>query len=455
MMEAAKSWIGRAGLALAKRFSYGAGDIDEWGSVIGGPTAAGIRVSPSSALAQPEVRMAIDNLASDMARMPLPILMKDAQGKKVEQRANPLWNLLNVRANPEMTAFELRRQQFAQFFAHGNFATQVIRDRIGRPLELWPLEWDRLSIEGDIRPGKQRTYQYWERDGSSRTLRRDELFMMADFNLSGQCGESRIRAAADTIGLALAIELYAARFFANGGRPLLLLKHPSGFKDEQSQREAIKRWNEQFSGMRAHGVGFLTKGLELEKDLPSHNNEAQMIEARRHQKEQHATLFRTPPHMLQDLSRGTFSNISRQGVEYVVYSLLTHLTQYEQTVARDLMSPGEVSRGVYARHNVKALLRGDVEAQGNFYRLMVGWGLFTINEIRDLEEYDPVEGGDVFLRPRNMVAVGLDGQIVPGQESLMSSGSQPNPPEDLSDGQRQQVRDEIGSMIEELLGVRR
>lgn len=455
MMDGLKSWVGRAGMALAKRYSMGDLDREMDGLYSGAPTPAGIRVSPQTALGQPDVRMAIDNLASDMARMPLPLLMKDATGKKVEQRTNPLWGLLNARANPEMTAYEVRRQQFAQFLAHGNFATQVIRDRVGRPLELWPLEWDRLMIDGDLRPGKTRAYQYVERDGSSRIFQRDELFMMADFNLSGQMGESRVKASADTIGLALAIELYAARFFANGGRPLLLLKHPTGFKDAEAQRDAIKRWNEQFSGVRAHGVGFLSKGLELEKDMPSNNNEAQMIEARRHQKEQHATLFRTPPHMLQDLSRGTFSNISRQGVEYVVYSLLNHLTQYEQTVARDLMSEGEVARGIYARHNVKALLRGDVEAQGNFYRLMIGWELMTKNEIRDLEDLDPVEGGDIFLRPRNMIAVGLDGEIVPGQEPVAGAASQPNPPEDLSDGQRQQVRDEIGSMIEELLGVRR
>jgi len=394
--------------------------------------------------------------------MPLPVLERAEDGSHIRRREHPLWRLLNKQANPEMTALELRRQQWTQFLLEGECYTHIEKDLAGRPVALWPLEADRMQIDGDIRPGVVRRFLYTHRDGTRQAFLRDELFVMSDLSLSGQRGESRFAEASESVGLSLATMRYAALFFARNGRPTMFLTHPTGFKTDDEEEEAIKLWNQRYSGPNAHGIGFLKKGLEPVDLKTQDNNAAQMVETRRFNKEQNAMLARMPPHLLQDLSRGTFSNISRQGVEYVTYALLSLLTLFEQASACQLFDPLEQERGLEVKHNVKALMRGDVDKQASFYTKMIQWRLMTVNEVRELEDLDRVEGGDVFLQPANMIAVDVDGEILPGQPAL---GAQSSPSETGELGERilgrlneaeylsSSQKDEVLELLEEHLGL--
>ena len=444
--------IGRMGIALAKRFSLSDWDraLDE--TFRGYQTSAGVAVSPSGAVKQPEIRAAISNLSSDMARMPLP-LMRKQNGKREEQRQHPLWRVLNQKPNPQQTAYELRRHIWAQYLTYGNSATLIDRDKFNRVSALYPLDWLNITVEGEIGPGKSRIFRHHHSSGP-RVYQESDIFLLTDFAPRlDECGlgEARTAAVADSIGLSLAIERYASLFFANGGKPGILLENPAGFESKEAAQAAVEAWNKQHSGPRAHGVGFLSKGMKLAGLMETKNNEAQMLEARRYQKEQGAMTFRMPLHLLQDLQRGTFSNIAKQGVEYVVYTLLNMLTQFEQAGAVQLLDASDMDRGLYLKHNVKSLLRGDPQAQAEFYRLMIQWGLMTQNEIRELEDLDPVDGGEIFLRPANMIAVGLDGKPVEGQ-NIPDPAQAPSQDGELSDRDRGFVSDEVRRQLEEILG---
>lgn len=445
--------IGRMGVALAKRFSLSDWDraLDE--TFRGYQTNSGIAVSPSGAVKQPEIRAAISNLSSDMARMPLPLIRKQ-NGKREFQREHPLWTVLNVKPNPQQTAFELRRHIWAQYLTYGNSATLIERDKLNKVIAMYPLDWPNMTVDGEIGPGKTRVFRYHHPKSGPKTYTESQIFLLTDFapRLDGcGLGEARTSAVADSIGLSLAIERYASLFFANGGKPGILLENPAGFESKEAAQAAIEQWNKQHSGPRAHGVGFIGKGMKLAGLMEPKNNEAQMLEARRYQKEQGAMTFRMPLHLLQDLQRGTFSNIAKQGVEYVVYTLLNMLTQFEQAAAVQLLDELDMKRGLYLKHNVKSLLRGDPQAQAEFYRLMIQWGLMTQNEIRELEDLDPVKGGEIFLRPANMIAVGLDGKPVEGQ-SLTDPAQAPAQDDELSDRDRGFVSDEVRRQLEEILG---
>ena len=74
-----------------------------------------------------------------------------------------------------------------------------------------------------------------------------------------------------------------------------------------------------------------------------------------------------------------------------------------------LLTPSDKSLSGYGRlyfkHIVEGLLRGDAAARGTFYREMFNIGAMSINEIREKEDLDPVEGGDIHLVPLNMTAL--------------------------------------------------
>ena len=54
------------------------------------------------------------------------------------------------------------------------------------------------------------------------------------------------------------------------------------------------------------------------------------------------------------------------------------------------------------RFNVTALLRGDMNARRQFYKDMVFIGAFSPNDVLELEDRNPREGGDIYLTPSNM-----------------------------------------------------
>jgi hypothetical protein len=73
------------------------------------------------------------------------------------------------------------------------------------------------------------------------------------------------------------------------------------------------------------------------------------------------------------------------------------LKEYEQEFDRKLLSPPDV----YSKHNVNALLRGDHASRSAYYVAMSNIGVLSINDIRELEDMPPVEGGDAYRVPLN------------------------------------------------------
>src|SRR3972149_11083914 len=60
---------------------------------------------------------------------------------------------------------------------------------------------------------------------------------------------------------------------------------------------------------------------------------------------------------------------------------------------------------LYFKHNIDGLLRADVAARSAFYTAMLDRGVFSINEVRELEDKDPIEGGDVHMVQQNMTTL--------------------------------------------------
>jgi phage portal protein BeeE len=62
----------------------------------------------------------------------------------------------------------------------------------------------------------------------------------------------------------------------------------------------------------------------------------------------------------------------------------------------------------YAYFTVEGLMRGDLKGRYDAYATARQWGWLSVNDIRDLENLNPVEGGDIYLQPLNMVQSGED-----------------------------------------------
>jgi HK97 family phage portal protein len=97
------------------------------------------------------------------------------------------------------------------------------------------------------------------------------------------------------------------------------------------------------------------------------------------------------------LSRATFSNIEHLGIEFLTQTLAYWLKLWEQQINLKLLG-----QEFYAEFDVNALVRGDYASRTRGYATLLQNGVLSVNEVRELENRNPVDGGDVHHIQLNM-----------------------------------------------------
>ena len=213
----------------------------------------------------------------------------------------------------------------------------------------------------------------------------------------GVNGMVPVEIAGDAIGLARALEIHGATFFGSGARPGVILSTDQMLSPEAAENTR-NQWERAHRGPdRAHRTAVLQGGLKV-NELGGNNQESQFLETRRFQVEEICgRIYGVPPHLIGDLSRSSFSNIEQQSLDYVQNGLMPWLRRFESAITRDLLTDDET----FAEFDVRGALRADAAGRSAFYNTMAQLGVFSVNEIRGLENLNPVDGGDIRVVPLN------------------------------------------------------
>jgi hypothetical protein len=113
-------------------------------------------------------------------------------------------------------------------------------------------------------------------------------------------------------------------------------------------------------------------------------------------------LFGVPPHLVGDLTRSSFSNIEQQSLDFLTNGLMPYLRRIESSIARDLL---EGDDEYFAEFDTRGVLRADAAGRSSYYNTMWNLGVLSVNEIRSLENLNPVESGDVRFVQLNMTTL--------------------------------------------------
>lgn len=109
--------------------------------------------------------------------------------------------------------------------------------------------------------------------------------------------------------------------------------------------------------------------------------------------------------MIGDLEHATFSNIEHQSLEFMTYTLRPWLVRFEESMQRSLLLP-EQKKDYLIRFNVDGILRGDYESRMRGYATGIQNGIFSVNDVRRLEDMDLLskeDGGDLHVLNGNVV----------------------------------------------------
>lgn len=362
---------------------------------------SGIRVSPQAALKNMGLYAAIKTITEPLSHMPIPVI-DTSGGARASSRKHPVHRLLNVAFNDEHTAMEGREMLLGHYILRGNGFAQILRDKVGRAAQLWPLHPDRMRFQRiDDKP----VYIYTDQNGTEIPLLRGSVLHLRNLAHSddGVMGTGFLTQAANALGLSIATEKFASKLYQNGARPSGILKSPTPLKEGTAEK-LRKQINEVYGGIENFGkMAILEGGLEWQK-MGLTAEESQIIESRKFQIEDIARGLNVPGHKVGLLDKATFSNIEHQSLEFVIYTLMAHARRFEMTAMRDLFSLEEQTY-MQLRYNFNSLVRGDMKTRYDSYAVGRQWGWLSVDDIRALEDMDELpEGiGKIYLIPLNMI----------------------------------------------------
>jgi len=364
------------------------------------PSRTGVSVTEDSALHSVAVWACVRILSETLASLPLILYRRLPKGK---ERAvdHPLYNLLHIQPNPEMTSFTFRETLMAHLVTWGNAYALIDWQDYTTPLAIWPMRPDMVQVK---RVDNKIVYRYTLLgQGQTVELPSYQVLHIPGLGFDGLIGYSPIHMAREAIGLAMATEEFGARFFGNNAQPGLALKHPAKLTNEAAER-LKKSWEEAHQGLsNAHKIAILEEGMDITKiGIPP--EDAQFLETRKFQRNEIASFFHIPPHMIGDLERATFSNIEQQSLEFVIYTMRPWLVRWEQAINTKLILPNQ--QDYFAEFLVDGLLRGDTVSRYQSYATGRQWGWLSANDIRELENLNPIPGGEDYFMPLNMYPMG-------------------------------------------------
>jgi HK97 family phage portal protein len=153
------------------------------------------------------------------------------------------------------------------------------------------------------------------------------------------------------------------------------------------------------------GVKVLPFGFKYQQiSLPP--EQAQFLQTRRYSDETICTIMGVPPYIVGVATQTTFNNTEEQGRNFARHTIVPWATRIEQEVNLKLIPEFE-REDFFAKFNMQDLLRGDTKARSDFYHQMLTDGVFTINEVRRMEDYNTIGAqGDLHLVQVNQLDLG-------------------------------------------------
>lgn len=396
------------------------GNLDDfWYTPIGFKTGTGIRINEVAAMQTSAIYACIKVLSETIASLPLNIMERNANGTVSVARNHPLTEVLKLNPNPNQTSFEFFEMNVAFAALWGNTYNEIVPGRLGSVTELIPLHPSRVepiqNADGTIK------FKVIRGNGEAIFLNQEEIFRVPGLTMNGLNGIAPILFGSEAIALALAAEAFGTNFFRNDATPGMILKHPQVLSDPARQN-LLSSFNRKHMGVsNSHKIQVLEEGMDIIK-LTAANTDSQFLESRKFQVVEISRFYRIPLHLINDLDGATFSNIGEQSLEFAKFTILPWLCRIEKRIDKSLIVNNE---RFFAKFNMNALLRADIETRFKAYKIGIESGWMSRNEVREKEDMNKEPGLDDFLVMLNMgSASGAPQQACEDFREIVTSASE-------------------------------
>jgi HK97 family phage portal protein len=382
-------------------------DVNYNGGGLGGFIRAaipGINVTGDTALGFAAWFSCLRVLSETMSILPWRAFEYSGDNDETRVRQREFETIL-TNPNPETDAASFWQAMFAWRASYGNAYAEIERTRGGDPVALWMIAPDRVTTERDSKG--MLYYKVTQSKGAALPFYPRDMLHLRGPSQDGVNGLSVIELARQSLASGMQQDAMANAFWKNGTILGGVIERDKGAGKDLSQ-DALKlmlgQFGEKHSGTtNAFKTAYLDAGHTF-KPFDIKLKDAEFIAAKRATALDVCRWFRMPPHKIGDLSEAHYNNVAAAEQAFVNDCITPCAVSAEQQITSKLMP-----LGVKAKINLSGLLRGDISARTSYYRERYAMGSINANEIRRLEDEEPIEGGDTYFVPANYVALNEDG----------------------------------------------
>ncbi|WP_321283004.1 phage portal protein [uncultured Vibrio sp.] len=356
----------------------------------------GSGVSVESAMGLSAVYSCIGVLGRSMGQLPLHVMRRDANGVVSRATDHPVYYLLHDEPNPFQTSYDWRESGMVHVSGWGNHYTEIVRHpRSGEVRELGLIRpWE--SNLTKTNSGRY-TYAVTAEDTLARAVSPEDMIHIKAIGSDGKVGKSPIAQCREAFALGLETQGYGNQFFRSGGKPTGIVSVKSQL-EEKSWKRLLDRWRKSKVEMQSNDNKTLFLPSELAyQSITIPPEDAQFLETRKFSRSEVAGIYNVPAHMINDLEKATFSNISEQAIQFVRHTMIPWVVKWEQELNRKLFTEQERRAGYYVKFNLNGLLRGTAKERAEFYSKAIRDGWMNRNQVRELEDMNQADGLDTYL----------------------------------------------------------
>lgn len=383
--------------AISFQSIWGAGDSLAWQS------DSGANVTPNSSFGIVPFYAAVNLISGTISTLPVDAFIR-RDGQRVPYRPKPIWV---DKPDIDLISGQPHWQQVAiSLLVWGNSYTRIFRDP--DTLEVVNLVVLDPTLV-DVKRGANGRKIFFYQGEEGKTLTSDDVLHIMDMPLPGALvGKGRVEALKENLGLGIALQSFAARFFGGGVQTSGIIEYPGVLQKEQA-KALVEQFDSGHRGYRrAHKTGILTGGAKyIQTSTPNDSN--QFLESRNFAVLDVARAFQIPPFLLGVPGTTSYASVEQMSQDFATHTLRPLVERVER--AYSTLLPDQA----FIKFNLDGLIRADFATRMQGYSVAIQGGWMSINDIHRLEDWKPIEGGDVYRVPLanvNLAAADLSEQEI-------------------------------------------
>lgn len=341
----------------------------------------------------------INIFSENVAKLPISVKINTEKGD-IEAGDINLCELLKLRPNKSMNAFECMKALIAMTKHYGSAGLYIDRDNKGIVKALYPVQITQFTIDnaGIIKSTNENKVIVDFKCGDvSGWCKERNIIILRDNSIDGIKFKTTRSYIKDSIDTNLKAQKYQSELFANGLTNKAVVQLTSDIKDDKELRKVQDKFNRLFS---SKGRVFTVPAGYNISPLNLSLADSQFAELKVEGKKDVCSAIGVPYSLIE---KGSLSE--EETIAFLSNAIIPVITALEQEMDWKLLTDNDRKKGYKIRFNVNAMLRTSLEKQSVILDRYVKDGIYTINDCKRILGVPLVDGGDIVTLPSGQITL--------------------------------------------------